>query len=90
MTRFSRFTITSADPLPISLPSSGSKIVFRNAGNADVQFADDPSQYDAGNYFTLESGTTLVLDQPVGFTMALVARCAVSSENTTLELWCIY
>ena len=83
MSRMNRYTL-SATPLSLSLPSSFQKIIF-HAGSEDIFFMYNQEGYGGSEYFTLAAGTTLILDQPVGFPDSLFVR--VLSDEGSLEIW---
>ena len=83
MARMNRYTL-DATALSLSLPSSFQKIIFQ-AGAKAIFFMYNSEGYAASEYFTLAAGTTLILDQPVGFPDSFMVRTL--SDEGTLEVW---
>ena len=82
-TRITRYTVTTA-ALGISIGSGKSKVILQ-AGDADIYMAYDPLDFDNEKYFTVQAGTSIILDQPVPSQTQLVY--VQSTGTTTLEVW---
>jgi len=82
-TRMSRYDVSTTS-LALDLGSGASKVILK-AGAADIRIAYDYQNFSNNQYFTLEAGTTLILDQPVPTQSQLVYVYSLAAS--VLEVW---
>ena len=71
--------------MSISLGSGQSKVILQ-AGSEDVLLAYDENNFNTDNYFTLQAGTSIILDQPVPQQSQLVYAITLAG-TAVLEVW---
>ena len=81
--RMSRYNV-STNTLALDLGSGASKVILK-AGVADILLAYDSQNFSNNQYFTLEAGSTLILDQPVPSQNQLVYVYSLAAS--VLEVW---